>query len=553
MRINRAKRAQIRSGIHWQAVLLLLTMMLSLFVPFGTRAALNSNPSLRIIDDKIETIARSKGIPSILLKAIAFRESSWRQWDAQGDPLLSSGEHPAIGIMQVASYDEEDTDTVEKLKNDIDFNIAAGADLLNEKFDKIVPRIGDGDRNILENWYFAIWAYNCWIKDDLSKNNPHQIADGEKTYQDSVFDLCAVNFMPKVAGAITPVNITRPVLEDIPVLGVPNPIETPFPVHYGDLTLEIKRLYGTDRIETAVTIAQEGWPNAVIASTSAAARKVILARSDNFADALAGVPLAAKYDAPILITPPHEMDGRVLSEIQRQKPQEIILLGAEGALGPEIVASLLEAGFTADQLLRIQGQDRYETSAAIAARVGSKDDSAFIVTGENFPDALGAAGVAGERGIPVILMPSNQVNPSSLAVLKRLDVRQVTVIGLSQNMCDLIQQELQKLIPTVEVISIRGIDRYATTVAVAQTRTEPVTEIILATGENFPDALAGAAFAVHRHAVLLLVPAVNLTGHAELSSYLQDVGPHIIPIEVLGGSFVLDDKIIDQFKEIFTS
>ncbi|HWQ89341.1 MAG TPA: hypothetical protein VN374_05160, partial [Desulfitobacteriaceae bacterium] len=75
MRINRVRRGQIRSGTHWQAVLLLLTMTLFLFIPFGTKASLNTNPPLKIINDKIETIARSKGIPTILLKAVAFRES----------------------------------------------------------------------------------------------------------------------------------------------------------------------------------------------------------------------------------------------------------------------------------------------------------------------------------------------------------------------------------------------------------------------------------------------------------------------------------------------
>jgi putative cell wall-binding protein len=386
----------------------------------------------------------------------------------------------------------------------------------------------------------------------MSKNNPHQTTSGEKTYQDSVLDLCAKNFVPSVPGAIKPVNISRPVLEDIPETGVPNPIATPTPIHFG-LKVEVERLYGTDRIDTAVLVAQEGWPDAVISRSSKASRRVVLARSDDFADALAGVPLAAKYDAPILITPPHEMDSRVLTEIQRLKPQEIVLLGAEGALGKEIVNSLTQAGFSADQLVRIQGKDRYETSAAIAEMVGTSDGSAFIVTGENFPDALGAAGIAGEKGIPVVLMPSDHLNDSSLAVLKRLDVQQVDVIGLNQTMFGLIKKELQELIPEVQVSSIRGVDRYATTVSVVNSRTEPVTEIILATGENFPDALAGAAFAVHRKAVLLLVPEDNLAEHSELVNYLKTVGPGVMPVKALGGSQVMDDQTIDQFKNVFTS
>jgi putative cell wall-binding protein len=536
---------------HIKAVLLLGIISLSLLVPFGTNTAASVNP--RLIKIKLETIARAKGIPSLLLKAIAFRESGWRQWDSAGNPLMSSGDHPAIGIMQIASYDSEDLETVERLKNDIDFNIERGADLLNQKFDQMVPQIGNGDRNILENWYFAIWAYNCWVKDDMSKNNPHQIESGQETYQDSVLDLCAKNFIPSVPGAIRPVNISRPDLEDIPETGVPDPIATPTPIHYGDLTVEVERLFGTDRINTSVLVAREGWPDAGISKTSKASRKVVLARSDDFADALAGVPLAAKYDAPILITTPHEMDIRVLTEIKRLKPQEIFLLGAEGALGKEIINSLLQAGFSSKQLIRIQGEDRYETSAAIAELVGTSDGSAFIVTGENFPDALGAAGVAGEKGIPVVLMPSNQLNDSSLAVLKRLDVQQVDVIGLNQTMYGLIKKELQEQIPEVQVTSIRGVDRYATTVSVVKCRKEPVTEIILATGENFPDALAGAAFAVHRNAILLLVPEDNLAKHPELVNYLKAVGPGVMPVKALGGSQVISDRIIDQFKDIFNS
>lgn len=529
--------------------MLLGIISLSLLVPFGANAAIDTNPSLTVINVKLETIARAKGIPSLLLKAVAFRESSWRQWDSEGKPLLSAGDHPAIGIMQIATYDDQDLEIVERLKNDIDFNIERGADLLNHKFDDIVPQIGNGDRNILENWYYAIWAYNCWVKDDMSKNNPHQTTSGQKTFQDSVLDLCAKNFIPSVPGAIKPVNISRPDLEDIPETGVPNPIATPAPIHYGDLTVEVERICGTDRIDTAVLIAREGWPDAVISRSSKASRRVVLARSDEFADALAGVPLAAKYDAPILITPPHEMDIRVLTEIQRLKPQEIILLGAEGALGKEIDNSLIQAGFSADQLVRIQGKDRYETSAAIAEIVGTSDGSAFIVTGENFPDALGAAGVAGEKGIPVVLMPSDHLNDSSLAVLERLDVQKVVVIGLNQTMCGLIKKELQEA-PEVQVSSIRGVDRYATTVSVVNSRTEPVTEIILATGENYPDALAGAAFAVHRKAVLLLVPKTDLAEHSELISYLKNVGSGISQVEALGGSNIVNEKIIDQVKDI---
>lgn len=546
--MNKEKKPRLRCG---QAVILLLIMISSLFVPFSANATtINVNPSLSVINSKLETIARAKNIPSLILKAIAFRESTWHQWDAQGNPILSAGSHPAIGIMQIASYNDSDTVTIDNLKNNIDINISKGADILNEKWD-MVPKIGNGDRNILENWYFAIWAYNYWIKDGNSKNNPNQVPIGQKTYQDSILDLCSTQFMPSVPGAMTPVFISRPPLTDIPTTGVPHPISTPTPFHYGTVggssgrTLTVKRLGGDDRIATAIVIAQEGWPNPNPSGTSTLTR-VMIARSDDYADALAGASLAAKYNAPILITPSHALDPRVLAEIQREKPQEVVVLGGEGALGAEVILALQQGGIPASQIRRIQGSDRYETAAAIAEQLGTTNGSAYIVTGENFPDAIGAATVAAEKGAPVILMPSDRIASISITELKRLKIQHVDVVGFNDVSFSLIKKEIQRQSPQIEVTSLRGADRYATTVALVKTRPGLVSKIYLATGEKFPDALAGAALTAHSEAVLLLVPEDNLEAQLELVAYIKEHAMDITTLGVFGSSNVIKDPLVNQ-------
>ena len=134
-------------------------------------SSLTTNPPFAVINQKLEAAALKNGIPSVILKAVAFEESSWRQFDDQGNPILAGGpDHPAIGIMQVCSYSDTDQATITKLKTDIDFNIQAGVNVLNQKW-QTTPAIGDNDRNKLENWYFALWAYNNWD----GSNNPNQI------------------------------------------------------------------------------------------------------------------------------------------------------------------------------------------------------------------------------------------------------------------------------------------------------------------------------------------------------------------------------------------
>lgn len=69
--------------------------------------------------------ALAANIPPEVVKAVAAKESSWRQFE-NGQPLVSSD--GGIGIMQITNqqgYDEE------SLKNDIYYNIQAGIDVLS--------------------------------------------------------------------------------------------------------------------------------------------------------------------------------------------------------------------------------------------------------------------------------------------------------------------------------------------------------------------------------------------------------------------------------------
>ena len=73
---------------------------------------------------------------------------------------------------------------------------------------------------------------------------------------------------------------------------------------------EVHRLAGDDRIATAIAASQDAWP-------SGSADTVVLARSDTFADALVGVPLAHAGNGPLLLTPQDSLDPRVRTEIDR--------------------------------------------------------------------------------------------------------------------------------------------------------------------------------------------------------------------------------------------
>ncbi|MDL4838891.1 S-layer homology domain-containing protein [Aquibacillus rhizosphaerae] len=149
------------------------------------------NPSASEINKMITEAANAKGIPPEILKAIAWQESTWRQFDTNGSPITNLEGDGGFGIMQITlpkSYLSDHPEVEHQLKYDIKYNIQKGAEILLEKWnlaanplaETALPIINNGSKDKLENWYFAIMAYNGRSK----VNDPNL---GPETYQETIY------------------------------------------------------------------------------------------------------------------------------------------------------------------------------------------------------------------------------------------------------------------------------------------------------------------------------------------------------------------------------
>ncbi len=175
-----------------------------------------------------------------------------------------------------------------------------------------------------------------------------------------------------------------------PAAAAPSP--TPRPTTgQGTLT----RVAGADRIATSVRISQVGFPN------KSSATAVVLARADDFADELAGGPLAARFQGPLLLTPTAGLTDTVRTEIQRVLAvgHTVYLLGGTDAISATVGTDLQALGYTP---VRVDGADRYDTAVKIANILGDPP-TVFEVDGTNFPDGL-SAGPAAALSHGVILL-----------------------------------------------------------------------------------------------------------------------------------------------------
>ncbi|HEX2029764.1 MAG TPA: cell wall-binding repeat-containing protein [Nitriliruptorales bacterium] len=265
-------------------------------------------------------------------------------------------------------------------------------------------------------------------------------------------------------------------------------------------SMVVARLAGQDRIATAVAISRDLFPAA------AGAKGAVLARADDFPDALAGAPLAAAAGGPLLLTPSGGLSPDTARELRRVLAggASVYLLGGPAALSEQVAADVRGLGFTAQ---RVAGVDRYGTAVATAQR-SPASTAAFVASGQTFPDALAASSPAALHGHPILLATRDALPPATREHLRSRSYRKVFVVGGGAVVDDPVVAEIDGL--AGEVVRLAGDGRYTTAAAVAQTFFPETRTVTVASGDRFPDALAGGPHAAVRGAPMLLSPAGGL-------------------------------------------
>lgn len=261
----------------------------------------------------------------------------------------------------------------------------------------------------------------------------------------------------------------------------------------------VDRIAGADRYATAIELSRLAFPTGADA--------VYLASGQNFPDALSAAPAAAMQRAALLLTPPGELRDDVRAEIERLAPRTIVALG-----GPEIMSDALRARLgRIAPVVWLRGADRYATSRAIAQYAWpGRAPSVHLADGRSFPDAVGSAAGAGSLRGPLILMPGDlqYQTPAYYEVdgeLGRLRPLVTYVLGGQPTISDLTYNTISgSNLERTE--RLWGMDRYATSWYANGRAISAADHVYLATGTNFPDALAGAAVAGAGGSPLFIVP-----------------------------------------------
>ncbi|GHJ46582.1 hypothetical protein Cs7R123_39240 [Catellatospora sp. TT07R-123] len=313
----------------------------------------------------------------------------------------------------------------------------------------------------------------------------------------------------------------------------------------------VARLTGRNRFETATAVAQSYWATAGAAGDRRRpAKAVVLGRSDDFADSLGGSALAAAKQGPLLLTPPTSLNPATATEIKRvlgaNTTATVYLLGSTGALSAQVEAAIRAFGY---RIVRLAGTDRYDTAVKIADAIDPTPDIIMAATGRNFPDGLAAGAAAGSLDVPggtlsaVVVLTNDTALPA--ATKKYLDTHPAERLGIGVQAVRALSAGAYQPWP------FQGTDRYHTASMVASAFFGHGPRYVgLATGTNWPDALAGGALMGAVGGPLLLTPGTASAVNRMPAAFLSGHSPAITTGLVFGG--VVAEAQLKQFGTLIS-
>lgn len=190
----------------------------------------------------------------------------------------------------------------------------------------------------------------------------------------------------------------------------------------------VRRIAGDDRYGTARSIAMAA-DAAGVGTVADLGRTAVLARGNDYADALVAGPLAFARGLPVLITDPAVLSDATRSTLQDLDIAHVVIAGGTSAVSAQVQSevSALNGGIT---VTRLQGAGRSETAAAIAGYavddLGFSNEQVMLTRADDFADALAGGPLGGATGTPILTTAGSGLGAAATAYLAR---HSATLVG----------------------------------------------------------------------------------------------------------------------------
>jgi len=253
---------------------------------------------------------------------------------------------------------------------------------------------------------------------------------------------------------------------DFPVGGEGGSVDAPTP----DVFRVSANLGATEAVTQAVAIS-----NSLFEDQSAA--HVLIARRDDYADALAGSALGYGIGPLLFASSTGPLPEPSRAELRRVLPQGglVYLLGGPVALSADLENDLIGMGY---QVRRLAGGAREETAVAVSRELGTRltelgfdqPSVAIVATRGNWPDAVAVGSLAAYFGVPIFLTSPGELHPATAQALSEFAPGILYVVGGVNAISDPTAEAARQAAGTIPESAFRlaGPERNTTAVEVGQ-------------------------------------------------------------------------------------
>ena len=291
------------------------------------------------------------------------------------------------------------------------------------------------------------------------------------------------------------------------------------------------RLGGVNRYQTMSKIVDAGF---------SASDWAVVATAEDFPDALAASALAGSKACPVILTSKNALSAEASYELSRLGVKNAYIVGGISSLSARVEDTIKMMGIS---VTRLWGSGRVETSLAVQKALSGKSDTIVIVSGDSFPDALSIGPWCWSSVSPIVLCRAGVLSDAAINQIKAdRTITDIVIVGGTASVADNV---LLQLGPNYNYTRLGGTDRYDTSARVAEWVTGnglDWTNPLLATGTNFPDALAGSALGGLWGSPLLLVSNSSLAMTQKVQAHIGAISQFTI----LGGESSLGSSAVSN-------
>ena len=198
--------------------------------------------------------------------------------------------------------------------------------------------------------------------------------------------------------------------------------------------------------------------------------------------------------------------------------------------------------------IRLGGNTRYDTMVAIADAGFTSSDTVVLASGENFPDALSASSLAGAYKAPVIMTSRDSLSEQAKTEIERLGASKVFIIGSPAAISTSVESMLGDMGLTTERIAGSNRQETAAKVASKTADAKSPSTVIVASGENFPDALSISPYAYAKGYPIYLTEDRGALSLSTIKA-IQSLGT-VERVIIVGSSAVVSESSESQLESI---